>query len=118
MSIPASNITTNTGDRYLLTLLTYADPTKSLKDLFLYFAPNIFEVDPYQLSDDYKTVPFNKLFKFMVELYHLHEKYLPTWIKKTEEINQSVYDIMGKGDDILDDKIRTTIKERVESLYL
>ena len=32
----------------------------------------------------------------MVELFHLHEKYLPEWIKKTEEINQSVRDIIGK----------------------
>ncbi len=53
----------------------------------------------------------------MVDLYHLHEKYLPPWIKKTEEINQSVRDIMGRGDEIEDGKLRELIKRRVGSLY-
>lgn len=46
VSVVGSGYATGTADRYLLTLRTYADPTKSLKDLFLYFSPGIFEVDP------------------------------------------------------------------------
>ncbi len=37
-------IVTNTAHRYLLTLTTFADPTKSLKDIFLYFSHSIFEL--------------------------------------------------------------------------
>jgi adenylate kinase family enzyme len=52
-----------------------------------------------------------------VDLYHLHEKYLPPWIKQTEEIDQSVRDIMGRGDEIEDVTIRGIVKRRVERLY-
>jgi hypothetical protein len=62
VSIQGSSLATNTGDRYLLTLQTFADPNKSLKDIFLYFSHSIFEVPPCLLQPDFRTAKFNKLF--------------------------------------------------------
>jgi hypothetical protein len=40
------NLTRPTGDRYLIELTTFADPKKSLADIFLYFSHSIFEIEP------------------------------------------------------------------------
>jgi hypothetical protein len=102
------------GERYLIEFNALADCTKSLIDVFLLFFPSIYEIDPsVNKQIDPKILPFNLLFRYMVELYHLHDKYIPSSVKTTEEELVNVQDILGNKffQYIHEDELKKQIRE-------